>query len=232
MHENQPSSSATNPDRQEATVEAVKEREEKADSKSTSEEENPHSRSTDQSLPTEDHITNLLHFLQTWPCGPWKLETRREIATALLEAMQSYTRGYQKGQPHVDHTDLASSLQYVALVTHAEELINTSPYPARWKFVEFHTMTTENHSGTARMGTQQVTTEKVDSRTPVILLLRPAMHAIQERTEMFQLLASGEECPYLLGPRNDQAPSQAAHDPRKKAKTQGENVDKTKGDEE
>jgi hypothetical protein len=227
MHENQPSSSATTPDRQEVTVEVVKEREEEADSKSSSEEENPHSRSVDQSLPTEDHITNLLHFLQTWPCGPWKLDTRRKIATALLEAMQSYTRGIQKGQPHVDHVDLASSLQYVALVEYAEGLINTSPYPARWKFVEFHTKTTENYSAIAMMGSQQVITRKIDSCTPVVLLLRPAMHAIQERSEMFQLLATGGECP-----RNDQAPSQAARDSRKKAKTQRESVDKTKGDEE
>ena len=96
-----------------------------------------------------------------------------------------------------------------------------------WKFVEFHTKTTTNHSGIAKLGFHQVITRKIGSCIPVVLHLRPAMHAIQERSGMFQLLATEGECT-----RNDQAPSQAARDSRKKAKRQREHMDKTKGDEE
>jgi len=189
MFKNHPSCSAPAPDKKKAEEEGDKEKEDEADPR------NPlvPIRRVEDLETEEEHIFNLLQFLQPWPSGPWSQETRQYIATALLDAMQSYTRGIQKGMPHVDHADLPQTLNYVALVEHAEALINNSPYPALWKFVEFHEQLTEAQRGIAHLSFHLAMKRKLNTCRHVILHIRPAMHAIQEKAELFQLIATEGE---------------------------------------
>ena len=189
MSKNHPACSAPAPDKKKAEEEGDKEKEDEADPR------NPlvPIRRVEDLETEEEHIFNLLQFLQPWPSGPWSQETRQYIATALLDAMQSYTRGIQKGMPHVDHADLPQTLNYVALVEHAEALINNSPYPALWKFVEFHEQLTEAQRGIAHLSFHLAMKRKLNTCRHVILHIRPAMHAIQEKAELFQLIATEGE---------------------------------------